>query len=310
MAWGGVMLAPAINRYIELHHAMGFKFHAQSGLLRSFAAFADARQDGVTRTQSVIDWAGHAPSSAQRRNRLLTVRRFALAMQAEDPHHECPPGDVFGRESPKRGIRHIYSCSDLSTLLAAAAQLEPTRSLRPATYVTLFALLAATELRISEALALTIDDFTDDGLVIRATKFSKNRLVPLHETTDLALHAYLARRARVGACDPNFFVSANGHRLCYDTVMSVFLKLVRSSGLREGPGKPGPRIHDLRHTFAVRSLEQCTGDRRSIARHVLALSTYLGHAHVADTYWYLQATPILTAQIAAAGEVLFSGDRP
>jgi hypothetical protein len=95
VAWGGVMLAPAINRYIELHHAMGFKFHAQSGLLRSFAAFADARQDGFTRTQSVIDWAGHAPSGAQRRNRLLTVRRFALAMQAEDPHHECPPGDVF-----------------------------------------------------------------------------------------------------------------------------------------------------------------------------------------------------------------------
>jgi integrase len=303
------MLA-AVIRYVELHRAMGFKFHAQNGLLRGFAAFADARQDGFIRTQTVIDWAGKAPSGAQRRNRLLTVRRFALAMQAEDSHHECPPSDVFGHEFPKRGIRHIYSCADLDTLLAAAAQLQPTGSLRPATYVTLFALLAATGLRISEAIALDLDDFTADGLVIRATKFSKDRLVPLHETTDLALRGYLARRGKVSACDPNFFVSANGRRLCYDTVKSVFLKLVRSVGLREGPGLPGPRIHDLRHTFAVRSLEQCAGDRRSIARHMLALSTYLGHAHVADTYWYLQATPILTAQIACAGEVLFSGEQP
>ncbi|GAB6848219.1 tyrosine-type recombinase/integrase [Paraburkholderia kururiensis] len=304
------MLANAVSRYVELHRAMGFKYLAQDRLLRSFAVFADAREDGSIRTQSVIDWAGQAPSGAQRRNRLLTVRRFALAMQAEDSRHECPPCDVFGHESHKRGIRHIYSCADLTKLLAAAARLEPAGSLRPATYVTLFALLAATGLRISEALALTIDDFTDDGLVIRATKFSKNRLVPLHETTALALSAYLARRSRIGDSDSTFFISADGHRLCYDTVMSVFLKLVRSIGLRDGPGKPGPRIHDLRHTFAVRSLEQCSGDQRSVARHVLALSTYLGHAHVADTYWYLQATPILTTQIAAAGEALFSGDQP
>jgi integrase len=165
------MLA-AVIRYVELHRAMGFKFHAQNGLLRGFAAFAEARQDGFIRTQTVIDWAGKASSGAQRRNRLLTVRRFALAMQAEDSHHECPPSDVFGHEFPKRGIRHIYSCADLDTLLAAAAQLQPAGSLRPATYVTLFALLAATGLRISEAIALDLDDFTADGLVIRATKFS------------------------------------------------------------------------------------------------------------------------------------------
>jgi len=165
-------------------------------------------------------------------------------------------------------------------------------------------LIAATGLRISEALALRLGDVTDDGLVVRETKFRKSRLVPLHPTTRDALHAYLRERAKYARDCDAVFLSEWRSRLKYPTVITTFLALVRRIGLHPGPGKPGPRIHDLRHTFPVRSLEQCAGNREAVVRHALALSTYLGHAHVADTYWYFQATPRLIADIAKQGEAL------
>lgn len=168
--------------------------------------------------------------------------------------------------------------------------------------------MSATGLRISEALALQIDDITADGLLIRATKFRKDRLVPLHETTRDALERYLHRRSRTASTSTAVFISVKGAALCYPTVITVFLGLVRSIGLRAGPGQPGPRIHDLRHTFAVRSLERCAGDAAAVRRHATALSTYLGHAHVSDTYWYLQATPLLMSQIAEVAESLQQGE--
>ena len=304
------MLNDDITRYIELHRALGFKYHAPDVLLRSFAAFADRRGDEFVRTQTALDWAVLAPSGAQRRNRLLTVRRFASAMQSEDEHHQLPPADAFGRESCRRGIRHIFTPEEITRLLRAAMQLAPKDSIRPATYATLFGLLAATGLRISEALALALDDVTDDGLIIRATKFHKDRLVPLHDTTQNALSRYVKLRARLGAAESSVFVGLRGTALPYSTVVTTFLNLARLVGLRPGPGQPGPRLHDLRHTFAVRSLEQCSGGQKTVARHTVALSTYLGHAHVSDTYWYLQATQTLMRQIAAAGEHLHIGEQP
>jgi integrase len=304
------MLSQDATRYLELQRAMGFKFRIQGSLLRSFVAFAEIRGDEFVCTQSVLDWAAQAPSPPQRRNRLLTVRRFALAVQAEDERHQIPPADAFGRESFKRSAPYIYSQEDIARLLGAAAQLKPKDSIRPATYSTLFALLAATGLRISEALALKLDDVTDEGLLIRATKFRKSRLVPLHETARRGLERYLALRARLGAADPALFISLAGTALCYPTVIAIFLSLVRSLGLHPGPGHRGPRLHQLRHTFAVRSLEQCAGNREAVSRHMTALSTYLGHTHVSDTYWYLEATPLLMAQIAAAGEALHRGEQP
>ena len=193
-------------------------------------------------------------------------------------------------------------------LMQAAAQLQPAGSIRPLMYATLFGLLAATGMRISEALALRLEDVTTDGLIIRQTKFQKSRLLPLHETTRRALDEYLSARMRLGGTlDGALLVSITGKAPSYNTVVAVFLRLARSIGLRGKPGRPGPRIHDLRHTFAVRSLEQCRHDRETVARHVVALSTYLGHAHVTDTYWYLHATPILMGQIAEAGEALHLG---
>jgi integrase len=165
-------------------------------------------------------------------------------------------------------------------------------------------LIAATGLRISEALALRLGDVTAAGLVVRETKFRKSRLVPLHPTTRAALDAYLHLRGKHAASDDAVFLSEWRRRMSYSTVLTTFLLLVRKVGIHPGPGKPGPRIHDLRHTFAVRSLEECVGNRDAVMRHAVALSTYLGHAHVADTYWYFQATPALLDDIAKQGESL------
>jgi integrase len=304
------MLSQDVIRYVELHRALGFKFRAQHSLLRNFARFAEQQGDSHVCTQTVLNWAAQAPSPPQRHNRLATVRRFALAMQAEDARHQVPPADVFGHEWFKRRIPHIYTLEQIASLINAAAQLPPKDSIRSATYSTLFGLLAATGLRVSEALALDLEDLTDDGLLVRQTKFKKSRLVPLHETTWQALQRYLALRTRWPSAHSTLFISSAGSALAYSTVISVFLRLSRSIGLRAGPGHPGPRLHQLRHSFAVRSLEQCSGSREAVARHTIALSTYLGHAHVSDTYWYLQATPRLMRHIARAGEALHHGGSP
>lgn len=301
------MLSADVSRYVDTHRALGFKYRTQDLLLRNFAVFAEARGDTVVRIDRALEWAGKAPSAAQQRNRLLTVRRFAIAMRLEFPDYEIPPADAFGHTSFRRKIIHIYSSEEIAQLIDAALQLKSHGSLRPLTYATLFALLASTGLRISEALALTANDITNDGLIIRDTKFRKSRLVPLHETVRDGLDSYLVARARVASLEPVLFVSSQGKALPHSTVNGVFLKLARAIGLRAGPGQCGPRLHDFRHTFAVRSLEQCSGDKQSIARHLYALSTYLGHAQVTYTYWYLQATPILMAEISAAGEALHKG---
>lgn len=299
------MLRDEINRYVAMQRAMGFKYRIQNNLLQHFSTFAEQRRDTHVLCQTVLDWASLAPSVPQKRNRLLTVRRFAIAMQPEDNQHEIPPADAFGRQSAKRKIRHLFSEEDVKQLLTAASQLKPKGSIRPKTYTTLFALLVATELRICEAIALDINDITEDGLLIKSTKFRKNRLVPLHQSTHQAIQRYLVQRMQFNTIEPSFFVSNNGVRLSYSTVNSIFLKIMRSIGLRGEPGEPGLCIHDLRHTFAVRSLEQCTGNRTEISQHMTALSTYFGHAHITDTYWYLQATPVLLTQISAAQETYF-----
>lgn len=301
------MLSDDIARYVELHRALGFKFRLQSNLLAHFCAFAAPRGDSHVRTNTVLAWAADAPSPSQRHKRLLVVRRFAQKMRAEDDRHEIPPAHAFGKPEKRRRMPHIYAPDDVRRLLHAASQLTPKGSIRPATYATLFALIAATGLRVSEALALDLSDFTSAGLIIRATKFRKSRLVPLHATARTGIEHFLGIRRQVGGSSRSLFVSLLGTRLCYSTVYAVFLELMRSIGLRGAPGRPGPCIHDLRHTFAVRALEMCDGSEKEVARHVLALSTYLGHAHPSDTYWYLQATPKIMECVASAGEALFRG---
>ena len=141
-------------------------------------------------------------------------------------------------------------------------------------------------------------------MLIRATKFQKSRLLPLHATARAALDRHLRiRSASAPTCD-SLFTSVRHGPLPYDTAAATFRRLARAAGIRRGPGEPGPRIHDLRHTFAVRSLEGCAPEQQVVARHLVALSTYLGHARVADTYWYLEATPVLLREVAGVSELL------
>jgi len=301
------MLNEAVNRHIELYRSMGFKYKVQAYMLHSFADFAQGRSEEFIQTDSVLEWAASAPSVRQRHDRLHAVRRLAYALNAEDEHHQVPPGDVFGRAQRSRRTCHIFTQDEIDRLLRAASQLTPTGSIRPITYTAMLSLIVCTGLRISEALKLELPDITDDGLLIRATKFQKSRLVPLHESARRGLQQYVVARNQVATTTSTVFISRRGTGLPYPTVNATFLYLARSAGLRPGPGQGGCRIHDARHTFAVRSLEQCGGDRKAVARHIPALSTYLGHTHVSDTYWYLQATPKLLSDVAAAAETLYRG---
>jgi len=301
------MLIEAVNRHIDLCRNMGFKYKVQAYMLHSFADFAQHRSEEFIRAESVLEWAASAPSVRQRHDRLRTVRRLACVLNAEDLRHQVPPADILGGEPRRPRWCHIFTQEEIGRLLQATYELTPKASIRSDTCRTLLSLIACTGLRISEALKLDLTDFTEDGLVIRATKFQKSRLVPLHETARRELQRYVAARSRIATISSTLFISRRGDTLPYPTVNATFLRLARLAGLRGGPGLAGCRIHDLRHTFAVRSLEQCTGDRKSVTRHMAALSTYLGHAHVSDTYWYLQATPKLLSEVATAAEALHRG---
>lgn len=301
------MLTHALDVYLRVRRAAGFDLGMPEVLLRSFVRFAQERGEVHVQTQTAITWAALAPSPGQREHRLQTVVRFARSARAEDARHEVPPRGMFGHHR-QRHVPFIFTPAEISRLIQAASQLGPAGSLRPHVYSTLFALLAATGLRISEALRLRLADVTPDGLLIQHTKFQKSRLVPLHDTATAALDRYLERRRREGGGDDHVFISLRGQRLPYCLVYDTFRALLDTIRLHPSSGRPRPRLHDLRHTFAVRSLEACPDGRDRIGQHMLALSTYLGHTHVADTFWYLESTPQLTADIANACEHFVKGE--
>jgi len=303
------MLSEEIERYLALYRALGYSVRVQASLLRHFCRYAEAEGDSFVRCETSLSWARQAPSPGQRRRRLQIVRRFARRMRTENQFHEIPPQDAFGPLAPRR-TPHIFSSAEITQILTSAAKLPPSGSLRPERYATLFALLVSTGLRISEALALDLNDVSSSGLAIRASKFRKSRFVPVHQSTWQGLSCYLRKRVRGGTTEPALFVTLRGKRIRHCTVCATFVRLLRTIGLRPGKGLGGPRLHDLRHTFAVRSLEQCPPEPGAIARHIHALSTYLGHAGVSDTYWYLQATPRLLADIAQKSEELAFGGNP
>jgi integrase/recombinase XerD len=303
------MLTASIDAYLALRRAVGFQLENEAYLLHAFARWAATRGETHVRTQTALEWAAATRSPWQRERRLRTVATFARHARAEDARHEVPPILVFGHRHV-RPVPHIYSPEEVRRLLEAAAQLAPTWPLRPQVFTTLFGLLASTGLRVSEALGLCFDDVTADGLIIRKTKFNKTRLVPLHPTAAAALDHYLDLRRRHSTVSDHVFISPKGGRLPYATVRPWFLRLAQEAGLRSGPGKAGPRLHNLRHTFAVRALEAAPGGASPVGRHVRALSTYLGHTRVADTCWYLHATPQLMRGVADACERFLEGGAP
>ncbi len=303
------MLMKAIDSYLSIRRAAGFELKVPEYLLRSFARFATKQGQTHVHAQTAICWASLAPSAGQRRHRLNTVIRFARHISAEDQRHEIPPQGVFGPK-PQRRIPFIFTTTEIRRLIQQAYRLGPDGSFRPHTYATLFSLLSATGLRISEALSLRLDDVAEDGLMIRQTKFKKSRLVPLHETASVGLKRYLILRTNTVTCDDHVFVSLYKCALSYRCVNEVFNRLIERIGLNHCPGRPRPHIHDIRHSFAVRVLESCCAKNRDdIGRNMLALSTYLGHTNIADTYWYLEATPQLMADIAQTCEIFIQGEK-
>ena len=296
----------AIETYLALRRATGFAMSSAEYLLKSFAAFAAERGQTHAETQTAIDWAALGPSVAQRDARLKAVCRFVRHVRVEDVGHELPPANHFGARKRRRPP-HIYTPDEIGRLVDAALRLRPMGGLRPHTYATLIALLTATGLRISEALKLTIADVTSDGLLIRETKFRKTRLVPLHDTAAAGLKRYLARRGPGSDNDP-VFVDKRGRPLRYIAVKETFDRLVGTAGIKLRSGRR-PRLHDLRHTFAVRALEGSPSGRSRCGAHMVALATYMGHVNIYSTYWYLEATADLLRDVATAGEAFMSKGR-
>jgi integrase/recombinase XerD len=295
----------AIETYLALRRATGFVMSTAECLLKSFAAFAAERGQTHVETQTAIDWAALGPSVAQRDARLRAVCRFVRHVRVEDVGHELPPADHFGARKRRR-TPHIYSADQIVRLIDAALRIRPMDGLRPHTYATLIALLSATGLRISEALKLTIADVTSDGLLIRETKFRKTRLVPLHDTAAAGLQRYLVRRGPGSDHDP-VFVDKHSQALRYIAVKETFDRLVGKAGIKSRSGRR-PRLHDLRHTFAVRALQGGPSGRSRCGAHMVALATYMGHVNIYATYWYLEATADLLRDVAMAGEAfMFEG---
>ncbi len=301
---GTTTLTDHVAHFVAMNRKLGYRFTKHEYMLRSFVRFAEDRNEPFIRSETAIEWAsgrtGVSPSARVRK--LHVLHAFACWVHDEDPRHEVPPRDALGPLSKRRPRPYLLSIEDIEQLLAAALCIEPAGTITPLTWHHLFGLMAATGLRIAEALKLTLDDITPDGLIIRDTKFGKSRMVALHSTTWDALHRYLAVRRKTNAPNGHLFVLASTGRPPRRThATRVFRHLAEQTGIRE-PGAPrGPTPRSLRHSFAVRSIENLRPDADP-GRHMLALATYLGHVEVSDTYWYLEATPVLLGGIAEATE--------
>jgi integrase len=303
------MLTTLIDTWLATRRASGFALRQYERHLHRFAAFAAARGEDHLRTDTALAWALQAGTPGQRRRHFQRVVQLARYLHAEDDRHEIPPTCHFPGQR-HRPVPYIYTPDEARRLVQIAARLGPAGSMRPRTMSTVLALLFATGLRISEALALCTADVTPDGLVIRKTKFAKTRLVPLHPSAQDGLEQYLHCRRAMAGGDAHVFVSLAGTRLSYGGFRKAWYVVLGQAGLSPRSGGRTPRVHDIRHTFATRALESAPDQRDRIARHMLAVSTYLGHRCVADTYWYFQTTPTLMAQVADACQRHFEGGRP
>ena len=289
-----------LDEYLATRRAPGARLEGRGQLLKRFVAFLARRQAIFITTRLAMQWATeprHA-QPAQWANRLGMVRGFAHYANAVDPRHEVPSKRLLPYRCHRRAP-YIYSDTGIADLIAAARGLSGTNGLRPLTHATLLGLLAVTGMRVSEAVNLKREDvdLTQAVLTVRNSKFDKSRHVPMHETTRQALSRYVAQRDRLcpNPLGPEFFLAEQGARISAAAVRWTFAKLSMQIGLRH-PSKfhgNGPRLHDLRHSFAVNTLLQWYRDGVDVERHLPRLTTWLGHGHVNNTYWYLTATPQL-----------------
>ena len=290
-----------LDNYLAIRRALGFKLERAGLLLTDFVGYLETNRVDTITTDAALEWATLPPngSSSWWAHRLSVVRSFARHLHVIDPAHEVPPPGLLPGRS-HRATPFLYSDADIAALMAAAAGFRS--PLRAATFETLVGLLAVTGLRIGEALRLDRDDvdLTGGVLTIRLTKFGKSREVPLHASTVDALASYSRERDRLcrRPADPAYFLSTTGSRLLYCTAHLAWLDLVHRAGLQPRSAKCRPRPHDLRHSFAVRTLLGWYRDGADVQARLPLLSTYLGHVHPGSTYWYLSAAPELLALVA------------
>jgi len=300
------MLTKLLDEYVALRRATGFKFDTPEVYLRSFVAFAERRGDRRVRAATAVKWASLTKMPPQRYRRLRTVARFVEHLRAEDPRHELPPARLFA-SSPSRPTPRIFTEEEIARIVSCAANVGRQDDFLGKTYSTLYGLLVTTGMRLSEAISLRLSDLSAEGLTIRKTKFGKSRFLPLHPTTMSVLRSYLRERRRVVTDTDVVFLSHRRGPMSRHTVLTIFRQVTEMAGIKKDAFGKRPRVHDLRHTFAVRSLERCPFGRDRVERHIVALTTYLGHTRIESTYWYLEATPRLMRDIAAACETVLDG---
>jgi integrase len=292
------LLRSAVEDYIVLRRSLGFKLREMATGLREFVSFLEQKKAPYITTALAVEWAMQ-PIDTQPSHwalRLGFVRVFARHRSATDPRTEIPPAGLLPFRA-QRAHPYLYTEEEIQRLLAAAKSLSPSNGLRPWTYHCLFGLLAVSGLRISEAIKLEWQDvdFNQGVLTIRQTKFNKSRLIPLHVSTRDVLTEYAEHRDRLvpKPASPCFLLNDHGRCLESSTVRRTFYALSRQIGLRGPVDHFGPRLHDFRHRFALNTLIQWYRTNQDIERRLPVLSTFLGHAHVADTYWYLSVHPEL-----------------
>ena len=303
-------LRDLVAEYLALRRALGYTLHREGWLLPRFVTFLESRGQAWITTPLAMAWAsepvGATPSTTA--HRLTIIRGFAEYVRAQDPRTDVPSRDLIPirkqRQSP-----YLYTDAEVEALLAACWRLQ-TRGVRRTAY-TLFGLLAATGLRVGEAIALdrTDVDTRQACLIVRHGKFNKSREVPLHPTTMEALRIYGQHRdaAHPRPRSPSFFLTIHGTRPHVQNVWQTFDRLRRLAGLARGP-RP-PRIHDLRHSFAMDTVLRWSRQHLDLHARLPLLSTYLGHVGPSSTYWYLTATPALL-ELAAQRVEPWRGAQP
>lgn len=294
-------LRQAVDAYLHIRRALGFRLRGHQVLLRQFVDDLEAKGQVHITTAHAVAWAT-APQDCQPYNwkaRLTVVRGLARYMKTLDPLTEVPPADILGYRATRQAP-YLYSQSDVSRLLTAAGGLVP--AWRAMTHQTLFGLLAATGMRVGETIRLNREDVDSDRgrLTVRDTKFKKSRRMPLHPSTAVALAEYAAQchRRFPRTTTESFFVSVRGARLLDTHVHATFREAARQAGLEHRPGAGRPRLHGLRHTFAVNTLLRWHQSEADVGAMLPLLSAYLGHVSPASTYWYLEAAPELLAVVS------------
>jgi integrase/recombinase XerD len=309
-------LEQALADYLQLRHSLGHELAEAGWLLPGFVAYLDAGGSPTVTIEAALAWAQQAPRSPAGRvttlgaRRMTAARGFARYLSGIDPGTQVPPPGLMPHRARWRQP-FIYTRADIDTLLELA-RTTIASPLRAATYQTLIGLLAASGMRVGEAIKLdrTDIDWAQGVLLIRESKFGKSRLVPLHPTSTRVLEGYARLRDQLQPqpAEPAFFVSLKRKRLLYAVVQETFRQLIDNAGIGTGAPSP-PRLHDLRHTFAVRTLLGWYRAQEDVQSRIPALSTYLGHREPASTYWYLSAAPELLALAAARQDTAWSAAR-